>query len=349
MGKRANIQAEDRFGYLTVIREVEPNVTPCGTVQRKFLCRCDCGNEVIRLRSTLQKNPNPSCGCMELTIGDRTRKYTKEQTSSFLYSTWNGMKQRCLDPNSSHYHRYGGRGVTICEEWLNDYSKFYEWAMANGASKELTLDRIDTDGNYEPSNCRWADVEMQMNNTSQNRFIEYNGEKLTVMQWSRRTGIEEGTIRRRLDSYGYSVAEALGYETHTKKSWDRSHTRKPVNQYSLDGEFIREWPSIQEAADTLNIRQASIRACATGYYKSGGGFIWRYLGEQKKHKRNRKAVLQFNFNGILLAEYEDAKEASEKTGIGNETIRDFCNGRRKTTKHTKFIWKYKEDYERGSN
>ena len=341
MGKRANIQAGDRFGYLTVIREVEPNVTPCGTVQRKFLCRCDCGNEVIRLRSTLQKNPNPSCGCMELTIGDRTRKYTKEQTSSFLYSTWNGMKQRCLDPNSSHYHCYGGRGVTICEDWLNDYSKFYEWAVANGASRELTLDRIDTNGNYEPSNCRWADVETQMNNTSQNRFIEYNGEKLTVMQWSRRTGIEEGTIRRRLDSYGYSVAEALGYETHTKKSWDRSHTRKPVNQYSLDGEFIREWPSAQVASESLGISIKAIQHCVTGYYKTGGGFIWKYPNGARVHANRRKRVLQYSLGGEFIAVHDDVYIASKATGVCHETIRDICKGRR-ITRRTKFIFKFEE-------
>ena len=80
MGKRVNIQEGDRFGYLSVIREVEPNITPCGTVQRKFLCRCDCGNEVIRLRSTLQNNQQTSCGCVELAIGDRTREDNEEQT-----------------------------------------------------------------------------------------------------------------------------------------------------------------------------------------------------------------------------------------------------------------------------
>ena len=342
MGKRANIQEGDRFGYLTVIREVEPNITPCGTVQRKFLCRCDCGNEVIRLRSTLQNNQKTSCGCMELTIGDRTRKYNKEQTSSFLYSTWQGMKQRCIDPNSSHYHRYGGRGITICEEWLNDYSKFYEWAMANGASKELTLDRIDINGNYEPSNCRWADVETQMNNTSQNRFIEYNGEKLTVIQWARKTGIKEGTIRRRLDSYGYSVAEALGYEAHAKKSWDRSHTRKLVNQYSLEGEFIREWQSAQVASESLGISIKAIQKCVTGYYQSGGGYIWKYPNGARVHKQRRKKVVQYSLDGNFIAEHDDVFVASKATGVNHETIRDICKGRR-IPRRIKFIFKFKED------
>ena len=281
MGKRADIKEGDRFGYLTVICETEPNITPCGTVQRKFLCKCDCGNHVIRMRSTLQKSKNQSCGCKQLTLADRTRKYTKEQRESFLYSTWHGMRQRCLDPNSSHFANYGGRGVIICEEWLNDYTKFYDWALENGACKQLTLDRIDLNGNYEPSNCRWADAETQMNNTTQNRFIEYKGERLTVTQWSRKTKIQEGTIRARLDKYGYSVGQALGYEPHTTKVWDRSHTRKIVNQYSLNGDFIKKWTSVQDASDALNISISSIRNCATGVYKTGNGFIWKYKEEDE--------------------------------------------------------------------
>ena len=276
MGKRVNIQEGDRFGYLTVICEAEPNRTPCGTVQRKFLCKCDCGKDVVRAMSTLHKSKNQSCGCKQLTLGDRVRKYTKEQRESFLYSTWHGIKQRCLDPNSSHYAHYGGRGITICDEWLYDYTKFYDWALENGACKQLTIDRIDLNGNYEPSNCRWVDVETQMNNTSQNRFIEYNGERLTLIQWSRRTGINEGTIRSRLDKYGYTVGQSLGYEPHTTKVIDRSHTRKIVNQYSLSGEFIKQWASVQEASCSLNISINSIRNCATGVYKTGNGFIWKY-------------------------------------------------------------------------
>ena len=208
MGKRVNIQEGDRFGYLTVIREVEPNITPCGTVQRKFLCRCDCGYEVIHSLVAFRRSSNCSCGCKNYDIGSLNRKYTKEQTSSFLYSTWQGMKQRCIDPNSSHYRRYGGRGITICEEWLNDYSKFYEWAMANGASKELTLDRIDTNGNYEPSNCRWISPQMQANNKTNNRIIYFNNEALTMADFCRKYNFNYKKFSQRL-SRGATVEEAM--------------------------------------------------------------------------------------------------------------------------------------------
>lgn len=276
MAARIIINIGDKFGYLTIIKEVEPHVTPCGTIRRRFLCKCDCGKTVVRNLQTLTLGLNSSCGCQKFDIGSLNRKYTKEQTQSFLYSTWLGMRQRCFDKNSSHYKYYGDKGVTMCEEWINDYSKFYEWSIKNGASKELTIDRIDNNGNYEPNNCRWVDSIVQANNKTQNRVIEYNGEKLTLMQWSRKTGIKDATIRMRLDKYGYSIGEALGYESHKTKQYDRSNRRKPIEQYSLNGDFIKLWDSAQVASKSLGISINSIRNCAIGIYKTGNGFIWKY-------------------------------------------------------------------------
>lgn len=272
MPARNNINVGDKFGLLTVLKEVEPNITPCGTVQRKFECKCDCGNIVTRMRSSLFRNINPSCGCAI----DHYIKYTESQRNSFLYSTWNGMKQRCYDKNSSHYHCYGAKGVRLCDEWLNDYIKFYEWSLANGAKKGFTIDRIYNNGIYEPNNCRWVDIIVQQNNTSKNRWIEYNGEKHTVMQWSRSTGINEATIRLRLDTYGYSIGEALGFIKHKTKKVDKSKYRKKILQYSLDGKFIKEYSCVNEASEKTNTSIKSIRSCATGFFKSGNGFIWKY-------------------------------------------------------------------------
>lgn len=281
MPARMKINIGDRFGLLTIIQEVEPHITPCGTIRRRVLCKCDCGNTTIRSLINLNKGNTHSCGCInKKRIGDLNRKYTDEQRNSFLYSTWNGIKQRCFDTRSSHYKYYGEKGVTICDEWLNDFTKFFEWCIANGASKGLTIDRIDVNGNYEPSNCRWVDAIAQANNKSKNRLIEYNGEKLTVMQWSRKTGIKEATIRMRLDRYGYSVGEALGYETHETKQYDRENRRKPIEQYSLNGELLKSWDSVQVASESLGISIHSIRKCAIGVYKTGNGFIWKYKQKQ---------------------------------------------------------------------
>lgn len=93
------------------------------------------------------------------------------------------MKQRCCGYNAKSYKHYGGRGITVCEEWRNSFEAFYEWAMANGYSDSLTLDRIDVNGNYEPSNCRWATMKEQNNNKRNNRNITYKGETHTLAQW----------------------------------------------------------------------------------------------------------------------------------------------------------------------
>lgn len=125
-----------------------------------------------------------------------------------LYSIWSHMRQRVRDENVDRYAHYGGKGVTVCEEW-QDYEVFKSWALENGYSKELSIDRIDNDGNYEPSNCRWATLRQQMNNTSRNHFVEHNGERKTLAQWGRKLGITREAVHNRLYVYGWSKEQAL--------------------------------------------------------------------------------------------------------------------------------------------
>ena len=118
------------------------------------------------------------------------------------------MKARCVDPNSHKYHAYGGRGIKVCDEWLNSFESFYEWAMANGYQKDLSIDRIDNDGNYYPENCRWVTQKEQANNTRKNRLLTYNEETHTVAEWATIVGITKAALYHRL-SRGWSVKEAL--------------------------------------------------------------------------------------------------------------------------------------------
>lgn len=108
-----------------------------------------------------------------------------------LYEVWCSMKQRCYNPNNSRYDRYGGRGITICDEWLHDYAAFRAWSLGNGYEDNmgLSIDRIDNDGNYEPNNCRWTDIMTQADNKSSNIQITYNGKTQTLRKWSEETGI----------------------------------------------------------------------------------------------------------------------------------------------------------------
>lgn len=146
------------------------------------------------------------------------------------------MYCRCHYPTTHGYERYGGRGIKICEEWINNPDSFYDWAINNGYKKGLTLDRIDVNGNYEPSNCRWVTKEVQDNNRRNNRKITYNGETKTLSQWARKYNINIVTLSDRLKS-GKTMSEALN---------------KPVIksggfiQYTLNGEtkLLSEWCKI---------------------------------------------------------------------------------------------------------
>lgn len=138
------------------------------------------------------------------------KKYFDEYgCNSNLYNSWKHMKERCYNPSCPDYHHWGGRGITVCDAWKADYLAFKEWALANGYKKGLTIDRIDNDGNYEPSNCRWATKKEQSNNRRGLHYITYNGETKTITEWSIITGVAITTLNMRIKHYGWSVEKAL--------------------------------------------------------------------------------------------------------------------------------------------
>ena len=133
--------------------------------------------------------------------------------SKRLRSVWQAIKSRCYNPDNYEYYNYGGRGIKMCESWFNDFQSFYDWAFSNGYDEnakygECTIDRIDVNGDYEPDNCRWVSLREQAKNRQHNRFIEFNGEKQTLEDWGRITGIDKRIIHRRLKN-GWSVERAL--------------------------------------------------------------------------------------------------------------------------------------------
>lgn len=123
------------------------------------------------------------------------------------YKIWEQMKSRCNNPNATFYDRYGGRGIKVCPEWTKFITFWFE--MKKGYSPELTLDRIDNDGDYCQENCRWATQEEQHDNTSKKRILNYKNEKKTITQWCKELGLREQTIRRRIDTYRWSIKEAF--------------------------------------------------------------------------------------------------------------------------------------------
>lgn len=130
-------------------------------------------------------------------------------TGTRLYSIWNTMKQRCSNPNAINYHLYGGKGIMVCNEWIESYEEFKKWSLLNGYSEKLTLDRIDSKKGYSPNNCRWTDWGTQQNNRCNNHLITYNGETHTLSQWARIVGLHPKTLSRRIVDKHWSIEKAL--------------------------------------------------------------------------------------------------------------------------------------------
>lgn len=196
-----------RFGKLTVIECVGRNKS--GRFMWK--CKCDCGNITTVRSDGLTSGHTKSCGCLTVAAAtDRIKEINKThgKTNTRLFHIWQSMRARCSNPSNKSYHRYGGRGIRVCEEWEKDFVSFYNWAMDNGYQEELTLDREDNSGNYEPSNCKWATPREQANNTRRNVYIEYNGETHTMKEWSRIIGMNYGTLQKRI-KLGWTIEKAL--------------------------------------------------------------------------------------------------------------------------------------------
>jgi hypothetical protein len=159
MGK-LNIVSGQKFNRLTIIEEVEQK-----EYRRYFKCKCDCGNELIVFMSSLTLNRTKSCGClnMENKINRRKHSHTINGVITSEYTAWVNMRNRCYNPKNNRYKIYGGRGIKVCDEWLKSFKNFID-DIGRKPGPQYSIDRINVNGNYEPSNCRWATPEQQANN-----------------------------------------------------------------------------------------------------------------------------------------------------------------------------------------
>lgn len=198
----------DKYGRLT-IQEYAGKAKNGSTLVK---CVCDCGTEKIVRLCSLKKGEIRSCGCLakELLIKrNKTIKYiTHGQSRTRLYTIWCDMKQRCLNKNQQMFKYYGERKISICDEWKNNFNSFYDWAMENGYADDLTIDRIDVNGNYEPSNCRWATMQQQRRNTRKNVFVEINDVEKVLIDWCSDYKIKYTTVLSRIYK-GWEIVTAI--------------------------------------------------------------------------------------------------------------------------------------------
>lgn len=194
---------------------------------KRVKCQCSCGKICERYFKHLKSGASKSCGhqnwkenCRQ--IGKGNLKYTNFNVADTrLYSTWKNMKKRCYCKNNERYKNYGARGIKICDEWLNDFMSFYNWAINNGYKENLTIDRINNDGNYEPNNCRWATAKQQANNRRKlktSRYLTYKNKSQTVTEWCKEYNINYSTLSCRINKLKWNDEKALKDFIERKKA-----------------------------------------------------------------------------------------------------------------------------------
>jgi hypothetical protein len=200
------ISPGDRYGKLTIVREV----APMGKF-RKVLCVCECSNEKEILLQNLRSGITISCGCYhKQRIKDpkpQTRKENFEYKETRLFKIWEGIKKRCYNKRCHAYKYYGAKGIELFTDW-HRFLDFRKWALNNGYSDKLTIERMNVEKNYEPGNCTWIPLSDQNNNKSNSRKVRHGNDEMTVAEWSKKLGIKLMTLTRRLNA-GWSVQDAL--------------------------------------------------------------------------------------------------------------------------------------------
>lgn len=198
MGKFNDLSGK-KFGRLTALYRIN-------NYHKKrvyWLCVCDCGNLKEVSSSDLTCNNTKSCGCLPKGIIKHGLRYTR------LYTIWCKIKNRCYDSSASNYPRYGGRGITICDEWLNDPTAFYTWSIDNGYQDTLSIDRIDNNKGYSPNNCRWTNATQQGRNKRNNKSFTINGETRCLSEWCEIYNLKYATVWNRVYNLHWSIEKSL--------------------------------------------------------------------------------------------------------------------------------------------
>lgn len=214
---KPDIPIGTRFGHLQVIGSSLP-VEKDGHNNAASVVKCDCGNVVVMINSFLRTRGRKVCS-----TSCPLRNFKHGFSRSRLYRTWQDMIFRCTH-DKPEFKDYYGRGIKVCEEWLSGFMPFRNWAVSNGYTDELTIDRIDPNGNYEPSNCRWTTKKVQSGNRRISTNVTYRGKTKNVAEWARITGLPRGTIWHRIKDLGWDVEKALTTPIkQTKETKDNEH------------------------------------------------------------------------------------------------------------------------------
>jgi hypothetical protein len=249
-----------RFGKLTVIERAE---TKYG--KTRWLCKCDCGKYTITIAHRLLACQTRSCGCT------RDLKIVHGMTKTRLHNEWSIMKRRCLNKNDSSFDRYGGRGIKICDEWKNSFMNFMNWALDNGYNDNLSIERVDVNGDYCPENCKWITMKEQAKNKRNSIIIEHNGETKALVDWCQKYEFPYDKAAHRYRLFKKQNKKITLEGLFSKEN----HNFTKVEQYDKNGKLLKVWNSIIEATSE-GYSKIGIINCCKGRQKSSCGYIWKY-------------------------------------------------------------------------
>lgn len=284
-----------KFGRLKPIR-----MTRFGNGRTKWLCECDCGKEIEVTQKNLTTGNTTSCGCLrKINSGTRTHGLSKTR----LYKVFEGMKKRCYDEKEPTYKYYGAKGITICSEWLEDFKKFYEWAVFQGYDESLprgqqTIDRIDVNGNYSPKNCRLITIAEQQRNKGNLEKYKYKGEEHLLCEWAEIFNIDFNFLRSRVCEHGWSIEEAINEPLYAKVKIDK----KKIS-YNGKNLTIKEW------SEKLGIPEQLIRSRMVRSKEP------EYILQTEKNKRKDNIMITYK------EKTQNLKEWSRELGISYSTLK----------------------------
>lgn len=284
------------FGRWRVINRAENSRTG----KSRWFCECSCGTKRIVFGGHLVSGNSVSCGCYSREITAERNK-THGKADSRLYSIWLGMRDRCYRKTNHKYSEYGARGIGVCADWRSSYVSFEEWAISNGYIDGLSIDRINNDGNYSPDNCRWTTAITQANNKRNNHIVDYGGEKITVSQLSKISGVSYNTLLSRINRDGMSAEEAAvtpvvshsvkmktdqAYRDKVTASYRKNRpNKKAVAMLDKDrGIHISTFEKLMDAASWIRENTKYIKADYSTIRKAANnngcayGYRWRLQG-----------------------------------------------------------------------
>lgn len=320
----------------------------------RWRCVCDCGNEVVVRTSCLTGGNTKSCGCFRRDFS-RENATTHGKSKTRLYHVWASMHGRCENPNNNSYRYYGQRGISVCEEW-NDFASFMEWALENGYDEgakrgQCTLDRIDSDKDYSPDNCRWVDSEEQANNERSNVIVTYRGKEYTLARLAKKFGLKIPTLWCRIHS-GWSIEDAvetpLGQRVRCFKPY------RAVELIDQDGNVLASYDGVKVAAAETGCSAGGIGRVCGGTQKSVNGMLFKYANEdappynpttapRKVVKDGTKCIKvdMCDNDGNVLATFDSIVDAAQHIGAKcGGHISSCCKGKLKTAYG--YVWKYSD-------